>query len=161
DPEVSRPPPPHLPAKAIVHGTRSPSTRGLIVIHIVARTLRFALLSGLVFIFCGGPFLSRSAGAEPLRKTVYLAGAVSHDETLVFTSAVAGVDPQAIIIFDSPLTTPYLKSFLDALNPETIIPVGSFRDGVDDLRHRLGRSTAGPLVWDRGRPQALWSALFP
>jgi len=127
----------------------------------MARTLRFALVSGLVFVVLGGPFPSRSAGAAPARKTVYLAGALSHEEALVFTSAVAGADPHAIILFDSPITTPYLKSFLDAYHPETIIPVGSFRDGVDDLRRRLGRSTAEPLVWDNGRPRALWSALFP
>ena len=115
---------PHLPAKATVYGTRSPSTRGLTVIHRLARTLRFALVSGLVFILLGGPFPSRSAGAAPARKTVYLAGALSHQEALVFTSAVAGADPQAVILFDSPLTTPYLKSFLDAFHADTIIPVG-------------------------------------
>jgi hypothetical protein len=130
----------------------------------VARTLLFALFAGLAFALLGGPFPSRSAGDTPPaapNKTVYLAGALTDEQALVFTSAVAGADPQAVILFDSPLTTPYLKTFLAAFDPDRVIPVGSFRDGVDDLRERVGRTTDEPLAWDHGQPRALWSALFP
>ena len=113
-----------------------------------ARMLRFALLLSLA---CA--LIPSRAAAETSKPTVYLAGVLSHEEALVFTSAVAGADPQAIVLFDSPITTPYLKSFLTALNPQTIVPVGSFRDGIDDLRTRIGRTTAEPLVWENGRPR--------
>ncbi len=134
--------------------------------HTLARTLLFALFAGLAFTLLGGPFPARSAGDTPAadpppQKTVYLAGALSHEEALVFTSAVAGADPQAVVLFDSPLTTPYLKAFLAAFDPTRVVPVGSFRDGLDDLRERIGRPTEAPLRWEDGRPRALWSALFP
>ncbi len=92
--------------------------------------LRFALLVALA----GGPLAVCSRGAAPPPKTVYLAGALSDEQTLVFTSSVASGDPRAVVLFDSPLTTPYLKAFLTAFNPKEIVPVGSFRDGWDDLR---------------------------
>jgi len=133
------------------------------VAHTVARTLLFALFSGLAFALLGGPFPSRSAGdtsPAPPKKIVYLGGVLSDEETLVFTSAVAAADPQAVVLFDSPATSPYLKAFLTAFDPERVVPVGSFCDGLDDLRSRLGRATAEPLAWE-GRPRALWAALFP
>jgi hypothetical protein len=136
----------------------------------VARTLLFALFAALTFALVGPPYPARSAGEAPGRaepvaprppKTVYLGGALSDEERLVFTSAVAGADPQAVVLFDSPASTPYLSAFLAAFDPERVVPVGSFRDGVDDLRSRLGRPTGPALAWDGGRPRALWAALFP
>jgi hypothetical protein len=127
------------------------------VAHTPARTPLLALFCALVF---AAP-ACRGADAVSAKPTVYIAAPLSHEETLVFTSAVAGAGPGAVILFDSPATTPYLKAFLAALEPERVVPVGSFRDGIDDLRSRLGRSTDAPLAWDNARPRALWSALFP
>jgi hypothetical protein len=136
----------------------------------VARTLLFALFTALTFTLVSAPFPARSAGEPPGRAdppaarphgTVYLGGALSAEETLAFTSAVAGADPQAVVLFDSPATTPYLKAFLAAFDPERVVPVGSFREGVDDLQARLGRPTDPPLACSAGRPRALWAALFP
>jgi hypothetical protein len=122
----------------------------------VARTLLFALFTGLVFALVGGPVASAGEPPAPPPKTVYLAGALSHDEALVFTTAVAAADPRAVILFDSPLTTPYLKAFLTAFGPDRVVPVGSFLDGIDDLRARIGRTTAEPLA-----PADLAATLFP
>ena len=127
----------------------------------VARMLLFALFAALALALIGSRFPASSADdrptpAPPPTKTVYLAGALSHEETLVFTAAVSAADPQAVVLFDSPLTGPYLKAFLAAFDPDRLVPVGSFRDGIDDLRKRIGRSTAEPLTI-----RALESALFP
>jgi len=134
----------------------------------VARTLLFALFAALALACVGDPFPPHAAGDTPApqaaarpKKTVYLAGALSHEEALVFTSAVAGADPRAVVLFDSPITTPYLKAYLATFAPERVVPVGSFRDGVADLRGRLDRPTDAPLGWEHGRPRALWAALFP
>jgi hypothetical protein len=118
------------------------------VAQTVARTLLFALFAALAFALVGGPFPATSADDNPpppSPKTVYLAGTLSHEETLAFTAAVAAADPNAVALFDSPLTTPYLKAFLTAFDPGRVVPVGSFRDGLDDLRDRIGRPTAAPL----------------
>jgi hypothetical protein len=127
----------------------------------VARTLPLALFSALTFIFFGAPAPGRCASGPPAQKTLYLGGALSAEELLVFTSAVAGADPQAVILLDSPVSTPYLKAFVASYDPARIVPVGSFREGVDDLRARLDRPTAPPLAWQDGRPRGLWAALFP
>ncbi len=126
-----------------------------------ARMLLFALFSALAFSLVGGPFPAHSVADTPPpdpqpKKTVYLAGALSHDETLVFTAAVSAADPRAVVLFDSPITTPYLKAFLAAYDPDRVVPVGSFRDGLDDLRERIGRSTAEPLTMP-----SLGATLFP
>jgi hypothetical protein len=136
------------------------------VAQTVARTLLFTLFSALAFALLGGPFPAQSDGqtppaVPPPAKTVYLAGALSHEEALVVTSAVTAADPRAVILFDSPITAPYLKAFLTAYEPDHVVPVGSFRDGVDGLRARIDRPTAEPLAWDGGQPRALWDALFP
>jgi hypothetical protein len=107
------------------------------------------------------PCPSSLAGDKPPHPTVYLGGALSDEEALVFTASVAAADPQAVVLFDSPLTAPYVKAFLTAFAPERIVPVGSFRDGVDDLRSRLGQATAEPLNLKPGTSNSLWSTLFP
>jgi hypothetical protein len=127
----------------------------------VARTLPFALFSALAVILVGGPPGGADPGAARPPRTVYLGGALSAEEALAFTSAVAGADPQAVVLFDSPATTPYLKAFLDAFGPERVVPVGPFRDGLDDLRARLGRPTEPLSPCEAGRPRALWAVLFP
>ncbi len=124
----------------------------------MARTLPFALLTALALLLTDGPVAADSPRSTG---TVYLGGALSPEEALVFTSAVTAADPQAGILFDSPLTTTYLRAFLAAYDPQRIVPVGSFRNGLDDLAARLGRPVTAPLRWDRGQPRALWAALFP
>jgi hypothetical protein len=122
----------------------------------VARTLPFALFAALAVLPTSEP-PARAAdpGAGRPPRTVYLGGALSDEETLVLTAAVAGADPQAVILFDSPATAPYLKAFLAAFDPDEIVPVGSFRDGWDDLRARFGRAVAPPMN-NGGRPWGFW-----
>jgi hypothetical protein len=107
----------------------------------------------------------RTAGVIPdttaTERIVFLAGGLSHDELVAFTSAVAASAHAGVVLLDSPEQSMYVKSFLATYRPGRIIPVGSFPQGLDDLERRLTIKTAPALKWRRGPPGELWKALFP
>jgi hypothetical protein len=119
--------------------------------------LRFALLLVAVT-----PSAIHAAEAAPAKgPRVYLVGKVSDEDLIGLTSALAGIEPAPVILFDTAGTRPYLKGFLTACKAERVVPVGSFADSVAEREEQLGVKLAPGLEWKYGTPGALWDALFP
>jgi hypothetical protein len=107
------------------------------------------------------PAKCRSQTSTTTQRTIYLAGKLSDEDTIAFTSAVAASDPNGIVLLDTPNASPHLLSFVEAYQPSTVIAVGSLANGGQDLERRLGvRPTA---IWPTkiGLPDAFWKQLFP
>jgi hypothetical protein len=92
---------------------------------------------------------------------VFLAADLSHEDLVVFTSALAASAHPGVMLVDSPKQSRYIKAFLSAFQPQQVIPVGSFAEGVDNVQSRLGIKTAEGLKWQRGPPGEFWKSLFP
>src|SRR5579859_6291250 len=102
---------------------------------------------------------AEAPAAAAKERVVFLAGGLGEEELLTFTATLAASGHPGVALVDSPSASPYLKTFLAALEPEQVIPVGTFPEGVADLERRLGCKTAPALEWKRGPPAALWKAL--
>ncbi|HXG13214.1 MAG TPA: C25 family cysteine peptidase [Gemmataceae bacterium] len=97
----------------------------------------------------------------PGERTVLLGGDLSPEDRVVFTSAVAASGHPGVLLLDSPRASASIRAFLKALQPEQVIPVGSFPDGLDDLERRLEVKMAPVVRWERGPPRELWQMLLP
>jgi hypothetical protein len=136
----------------------------------LARLLSLGVLLGLGLVLAGvagpvpGPSVSRLWSSpktpEPAR-TVYVAGSLNDEELVTCTAALAAGNCPDVLLLDSPPCTPQNKTFLTAYRPDRVVPIGSFPDGVADLEHRLGVTSAAPLSLQHGRPTGLWKAFFP
>src|SRR5437868_1141575 len=115
-------------------------------------------LSLLALLLC--LVLPAAARADDER-TVFLGGGLSDADVVAFTANVAASGHPGVVLFDTPKAVAYTRPFLDAFRPERVVPVGSFPEGLDDLERRLGTKPVPPLVWNGGRPAALWQLLFP
>jgi hypothetical protein len=93
-------------------------------------------------------------------RTVYVGGNLKDEQLVAFTAAVAG-SPSGLVLLDTPKASPYLKAVLKGVQPEQVIPVGSFSAGLTSLELRLGRKTAPALEWQGSHPAGLWRLLFP
>jgi hypothetical protein len=116
---------------------RSPF-RGLVAV------LLFGLLAGYVH---GGP-------APAKQGAVYLARGLSDEALIVLGAGLAARAPDAVLLLDAPDLSRYTRAFLEAYRPSRVVPVGTFRGGVEDLNQRLGVETSDPV------PQPL-DELFP
>src|ERR1700684_2100222 len=113
--------------------------------------LRFALLLAAVL-----PSAVRGVETVPGKgPKVYLIGKVADEDLIGLTSALAGIEPAPVILFDTAGTRPYLKGFLAACKPERVVPVGSFADTAAEREERLGVKLAPGLEWKAGPPAAL------
>lgn len=113
------------------------------------------LSAGLVGVLLAAPPVDRG------ERIVFLGSDLSLEQQLVFTSAFAAAEHPGVLLFDSSKHDKHVKAFLDAFQPEQVIPVGAFTDGVADLQGRLGTRTGSALLWRRGPPIALWKQLLP
>jgi len=105
----------------------------------------------------------RAALAEMVRSSprpVILAGNLTEEERICFCAAAAS-QPKALVLFDSPKLSPYLKAFLNAYKASTVFPVGSLPEGRLELEQRLEIQTTPVLSLDGGPPGTFWQALFP
>lgn len=139
--------------------------------HSAARLLLLCLVLGVgLGLVTGAPPdpAARAAGlraADPRQpgasRVVFLGTGLSIEDTIVFTAAVAAADHPGVVLLDNPRSTPYTRAFVEAFAAAEVIPVGAVPDDTSELEQRLGRPVARPLTWQRGRPAALWRALFP
>src|SRR5438105_2408811 len=86
-----------------------------------------------------------AAAAAPPERVVYLAGKLSDEELICFTSGISATGGSGIFLLDAPQATPYHKAFLDSFHAERIIPIGSFTGGLAGVEKRLGGKLAPPL----------------
>jgi hypothetical protein len=128
-----------------------------------ARTLLFSALAAVAFGLPEGALsrLAETPAPLPADRVVYVARGLSDEAMLVLTSAVAAQGRQGVVLLDSDKTSPYIKAFLAAYRPGSVVPVGSFPDGIPDLDARLGVATAPVVPWTRGPPDEFLQSLFP
>jgi hypothetical protein len=99
-------------------------------------------------------------GLIPTDRAVYLVGGISGDNLMVLTAAVAAHDPSAVVLLDTPASALQNKVFLQTYQPQHIIPVGAFPEGIDELEDRLEIKTDPVVPWQRGPPLELWKRQF-
>jgi hypothetical protein len=121
--------------------------------------LPLALVPALVTAPAPGSPPEEKTAAHP-EKVVYLAGGLSPEQLVVFTSAVAASRQPGVVLLDSARLDPYTKSFLAAFEAEKIVPVGAFPEGRAGLERRLGQKTSAVLPWTHGPPRAVWREWF-
>jgi hypothetical protein len=101
------------------------------------------------------------AARAAAQRQVFLGGQLSDEDTVTFTTTVvASGHPGAVLISSAKAASP-TKSFLAAFQPDRVIPVGSFPEGITELERKLNVTVAPRIPWKRGPPTGLWKALFP
>jgi hypothetical protein len=132
--------------------------------HTLARSAFIGTLAYFAFGVIGGSLPGgppAAADGPPVGRTVYLTRGLAEDAFLALAATVAARQPDAVVLLDSAKAAPYLKAFLAAYNPDRVVPVGCFPDGLLEVERRLGRKLAPAVPWTRGPPEALWGSLFP
>jgi hypothetical protein len=110
---------------------------------------------------------ARLPGGEAARpaprpeRTVFLGGDLTDLDLLVFTANFAASGHPGVVLVDGPKATKANRAFLDAFQPDELIAVGSFSEGItSDLQRRLGVRITAALPWKRGPPPELWKSWF-
>ncbi|HMF14744.1 MAG TPA: C25 family cysteine peptidase [Gemmataceae bacterium] len=94
-------------------------------------------------------------------KVVFLAGDVSTEELVTFTTAVAARGHPGVVLLDSMKASQYTKAYLAAFKPENVQLVGKFPEGQGEVESRLEVKTTPAWTWTHGQPLAAWRELFP
>ena len=94
-------------------------------------------------------------------KVVFLAGDLTDEDRITFTSALAATDHPGLLLFDSHESETPTEVFLKEWKPARVIPVGSFPRGVPDWEERLQCKTTTAQSWQPGKAGGLWQSLFP
>jgi hypothetical protein len=134
--------------------------------HHAARTL-FALSFVVAFLVSAPGLLASLNVPDTLRstgehraaaeRTVFVAANLSEEETLLVTATLAASGHPGALLFDSPASAKYSRAFLEGLQAERLIPVGTPQGGKADLQKRYGVLPAAEFSDSRG----LQAALFP
>jgi hypothetical protein len=133
--------------------------------------LLLALFVGLSFGLLGESSLGTPLTAEPVknkaqvrakaRKQVFLGGNLSDENIITFTTTVAAARHPGVVLLDSANASTPHKTFLASFQPDQVIPIGSFPNGITDLERRLNITAAPAIPWEQGQPVGLWHKLFP
>ena len=141
--------------------------------HRTARLMFFSLLSALAFGLVGPALLpSAQTVAAPwadkaraeTRHTVFLAGGLSREQLVTLSAALAASEHPGILLIDSEESTPHHQRFLKEYRPDTLVPVGAFKqddDTVAGLTEVLDGKVSPVVPWKDGPPLDLWQQLFP
>src|SRR5208337_3189030 len=134
--------------------------------HYAARTL-FALSLLVTLAWFDGGLRGSSSLPEPLRwsgehralaeRSVFLAGKMSEDDTLMLTAALPASGHPGVLLFDSPTSARYTRAFLQALEAKQLLNVGTFAGdkGEVEKKYTVPAAVEFPTV------AALQQALFP
>ncbi|MBY0525634.1 MAG: hypothetical protein K2R98_19670 [Gemmataceae bacterium] len=129
----------------------------------LARLLSLFALGAIVLGLSGGGEVSKATPpveAPASERAVFLGGEMSEEDLIAFTANVAASGQRGIVLLDAPRSSKHMRAFLSAYQPDRVIPVGTFPDGIADLEKRLDVRTAPAIAWDHDKPTALWKALF-
>jgi hypothetical protein len=118
------------------------------------------LIVTLVLTLAGLGALS-AAPPAPTGRTVFLAGGLTDEQTVVLSANLAASRHPGVLLLDAPRLRPYLRAFLSAYRPDYVTAIGSFSEGQEDLRRALGGWLRPPLPAGQGVPEELWKELFP
>ncbi|TMQ31625.1 MAG: hypothetical protein E6K70_22415 [Planctomycetota bacterium] len=102
------------------------------------------------------PARSAEPTQAPVARTIYLVGDLPEEDLMMVTAAVAVGDHPGVLLLNSPKSKPFLKTFLAAFRPETIVPIGSFPHGVPELEERSKVDPAKVLDSKRSLPNSVW-----
>ena len=131
--------------------------------HRVPRRLFLPFLIVLGILCASLPSWSLGTG-QPKRqgaeRVVYLAGELSDEGIISLTANVAASGNSGVVLIDSTKWTEQQKQFVHEFQPERIVPVGAFPNGMADLEQRLAVKISPAVPWTRGPPLALWKDLF-
>lgn len=119
--------------------------------------LSIFVLTLALFVPYAQPIPPAAATSE---RTVFLARDLTDENLIVLGATLAAWRENSVLLLDSTKASPYLKSFLAAYKPGSIVPVGDDTDGIADMEHRLNVKTSPPLTWTHGPPLELWRSLF-
>jgi hypothetical protein len=108
-----------------------------------ARALLFAVLIALVFGLIG-PHDTPACPMVAGEGDVFLAGGLSDAALVTLSTAVASREPPAVLLIDSPGTTPYVRAFLDSYGTSRVLPIGRFGEGRTAIERRLDVRVATP-----------------
>ncbi len=98
------------------------------------------------------------AGA-PAQGTVYVARNLS-PENLAILAAALGREPSAVLLIDTPTAASANKTFLAALKPTRVVPLGDYSEEIEKLEERLGCRPETPHNWTRSVPVSLWKEFY-
>ena len=100
------------------------------------------------------PARSAEPTQAPVARTIYLVGDLPEEDLMMVTAAVAVGDHPGVLLLNSPKSKPFLKTFLAAFRPETIVPIGmpEIRPTLELIcpivvRSQRGLSDASYLSW--------------
>jgi hypothetical protein len=93
-------------------------------------------------------------------KVVFLAGNLTDEDRITFTSALAASDHPGVLLFESHESEAPTEVFLKEWQPVRVIPVGAFPRGVPDWEERLHCKTSPAQSWQPGKAGGLWQTLF-
>ena len=116
--------------------------------HRVPRRLFLPFLIVLGILCASLPSWSLGTG-QPKRqgaeRVVYLAGGLSDEGIISLTANVAASGHSGVVLIDSTKWTEQQKQFLHEFQPQRVVPVGTFPDGMADLERRLAPGAAARL----------------
>ncbi len=126
-------------------------------------TLALALSSS--FCFLREPLVGHAQTlpdpALSLERPVYFAGGLAPEQTIALTALVAAKDDRGIVLLDSPKNRVYLKTFLDAYHPSSLILIGKFQDAPENVERALGTKSHARIEWQEVLPRELCKMLLP
>jgi hypothetical protein len=106
------------------------------------------------------PLRWAGAEAEQADRAIFLAGQMSSDEVVAFTTTVAASGHPGVVLFDTPRSCTYTRAFLEQFRPTQLHLCGNFVDGAAGVAKRLKTRVTQHFRWERG-PAGLAKALFP
>jgi hypothetical protein len=103
----------------------------------------------------------RWTGADRARaqRTVFVGGGLSDVQTVALTAAVQASGHPGVVLFDAPSTARWTRAFLKEFQPERVVAVGAFPDGIGNLEDRLEARVT--FAGASASPAELQAALFP
>lgn len=98
---------------------------------------------------------------EKAARVVFLGGELAEEDLIAFSANLSASGHPGTFLLDAPKFSPYFKTFLAAFQPEQVVAVGPFPDGIGDLEKRLGIPVGSCPEWIGSMPLELGKHLFP
>lgn len=94
-------------------------------------------------------------------RVVYIGGNLSDEQLIVLGATISGGTNDAVLLLDSTDTRQYIKHFLTAYKPKSVIPIGTFDESQSELKQQWNEKSEPIIKWKNGPPAPAWERLFP